>query len=198
MTVGNASTSAAPDPSDGTGFHRISQTLIYQGRVFALHDEVYESPDGERFDRQIVRHSGAVAVVPLHEDGTVTLIRQYRPSVGRRLLEIPAGLLDVPGELHLEAARRELREEAGYTAGSMLELCACVPAPGLADERVTIFLAKELTFVGTELKGAEEQDITYERVPLAACHAMIAAGSIIDAKTSLALLMAERNVATHG
>ena len=198
MTARNVSTSAAPDPSAGTGFRRVSQTTIYQGRVFALLDEVYESPAGDRFDRQIVRHSGAVAVVPLHQDGTVTLIRQYRPSVGRRLLEIPAGLLDVPGELHLDAARRELREEAGYTAGSMEELCACVPAPGLADERVMIFLARELTFVGTELIGAEEQDITYERVPLAACHAMIAEGSIIDAKTSLGLLMAERSVAAHG
>ncbi len=198
MTARNGITSAAPDPSDGTGFRRVSQTMIYQGRVFAFLDEVYESPEGDRFDRQIVRHNGAVAVVPLHEDGTVTLIRQYRPSVDRRLLEIPAGLLDVPGESRTDAARRELREEAGYTAGSIVELCDYVPAPGLADERVTIFLARELTFVGAELMGAEEEDITYERVPLAGCHAMIAAGFIIDGKTSLGLLMAERKVAGGG
>lgn len=202
--VPDAVSDAVPDalptggPDAAPGFRRISQSLLYQGRVFALMNEVFEAPDGERFDRQIVRHNGAVAVVPLHDDGTVTLIRQYRPSVDRRILEIPAGLLDVPGESRLDAAQRELREETGFTAASLTELCEYVPVPGLADELVTIFLARHLTFVGTELMGAEEQDITYERVPLADCFAMVAAGAIVDGKTSLGLLMAERTVASGG
>ena len=79
----------------------------------------------------------------------------------------------------------------------MEELCNFVPAPGLADELVTIFLARELTFVGAELIGAEEQDITYERVTLAEAHARVVDGSIIDGKTALGLLMTERAVA-HG
>ena len=182
-------------PSSAAGFRRISESILYQGRVFALIDEVYEAPDGAQFDRQIIRHNGAVAIVPLHEDGTVTLIRQYRPAVDQRILEIPAGLLDVPGESRKEAAHRELREETGYTAASMEKLCDFVPAPGLADELVTIFLARELTFVGAELIGAEEQDITYERVTLAEAHARVVDGSIVDGKTALGLLLAERAVA---
>jgi 8-oxo-dGTP pyrophosphatase MutT (NUDIX family) len=188
----------ATDASSGTGFRRLSQSTLFQGRVFALVHEVFEAPDGEQFDRQIVRHNGAVAVVPVHEDRTVTLIRQYRASIDQRILEIPAGLLDVPGESRTEAARRELREETGYTAASLSELCDYVPAPGLADERVTIFLARDLTFVGAELMGAEEQDISYERIPLADCHAMIVSGAIIDGKTCLGLLMAERATAADG
>ena len=182
-------------PSSAAGFRRISESILYQGRVFALIDEVYEAPDGAQFDRQIIRHNGAVAVVPLHEDGTVTLIRQYRPAIDQRILEIPAGLLDVPGESRVEAAHRELREETGYTAASMEKLCDFVPAPGLADELVTIFLARGLTFVGAELIGAEEQDITYERVTVAEAHARVVEGSIVDGKTALGLLMAERAIA---
>lgn len=185
-------------PDSAAGFRRLSQSLLYQGRVFALMNEMFEAPDGEQFDRQIVRHHGAVAVVPLHDDGTVTLIRQYRPSVDRRILEIPAGLLDVPGESRPDAAHRELREETGFSAASLIPLCEYVPVPGLADELVTIFLARGLTFVGTDLMGAEEQEITYERVPLTDCYAMVAAGSIVDGKTSLGLLMAERTVASGG
>ena len=182
-------------PTSGAGFRRVSESILYQGRVFALIDEVYEAPDGAQFDRQIIRHNGAVAVVPLHEDGTVTLIRQYRPAIDQRILEIPAGLLDVPGESRVEAAHRELREETGYTAASMEKLCDFVPAPGLADELVTIFLARGLTFVGAELIGAEEQDITYERVTVAEAHARVVEGSIVDGKTALGLLMAERAIA---
>lgn len=181
-----------------TGFRRLSQSMLYQGRVFSLVDEVFESPDGEKFDRQIIRHNGAVAVVPLHDDGTVTLIRQYRPSIDRRILEIPAGLLDVAGESRRDAAHRELREETGYSAGSLIQLCDYVPAPGLADELVTIFLARDLKFVGTELMGAEERDITYERVPLSDGYAMVADRSIVDGKTALGLLMAERVMVSGG
>ena len=71
-------------PTSGAGFRRVSESVLYQGRVFALIDEVYEAPDGAQFDRQIIRHNGAVAIVPLHEDGTVTLIRQRRVAQRRK------------------------------------------------------------------------------------------------------------------
>lgn len=155
-----------------------------------MFQEEYRSPTGEIFDRQIVRHNGAVAVVPLHADGTVTLIRQYRPSLDRRILEVPAGLLDKPGESPVDAAHRELREEAGFTAASMRVLCSYVGVPGLADENVTVYLAEGLVFVGTSADGPEEQDITFETIRLDDAPAMIASGEIIDGKTSLGLLMA--------
>lgn len=170
-------------------FSRVSQSVIYQGRVFALMQEEYQSPTGELFDRQIVRHNGAVAVVPLHDDGTVTLIRQYRPALDSRILEIPAGLLDKPGESRIDAAARELREETGFVAESLLWVCDLTPAPGLADERISVYVATGLQFEGVEADGPEEVDITFERVPLSDVVGMISRGEIVDGKTVAGLLM---------
>jgi 8-oxo-dGDP phosphatase len=167
-------------------------STLFAGRVFTLFDEVYESPTGERFDRQIVRNNGAVAVVALHEDQTVTLIRQFRPALRERILEIPAGLLDKPGEEMADGAARELREEVGLVAGRMELLGACAPAPGMTDERITIFLAQDLTFVGTEVDGPEEEDLEILRIPFAEALAMATSGQILDGKTQLGLLLTAR------
>lgn len=180
--------------SAGTGtFRLVSTALIYDGPVFRLADEAFESPNGEMFRRQIVRHNGAVAVVPLHDDGTVTVVSQFRASVMERLLEIPAGMLDRPGEPLDEAARRELREEVGLLCGRLDHLCTYVPAPGMTDERVTIFVARDLTAVATERHGPEEHDMVASRVRLSDALAMIEAGEIIDGKTAyaFALLVAQ-------
>ena len=180
--------------SAGAGdFRLVSTAPIYDGPVFRLTDETFESPNGVAFRRQIVRHNGAVAVVPLHDDGTITVISQFRASVMDRLLEIPAGLLDRPGEPLDDAARRELREEVGLVCGRLDHLCTSVPAPGMTDERVTIFVARDLTVVDTERHGPEEHDIVVSRVRLSDALAMIEAGEIIDGKTAyaFALLVAQ-------
>ncbi len=176
-------------------FRLVGSATLFDGPVFRLDDETYESPSGELFQRQIVRHHGAVAVVPLHDDGTVTVIRQFRASVMDRLLEIPAGLLDRPGEPLDEAARRELREEVGLVCGRLDHLCTYVPAPGMTDERVTIFVARDLTSVDHERHGPEEHDLVVSRVRLDDSIAMIEAGEIIDGKTAFAfaLLVAQRS-----
>jgi 8-oxo-dGTP pyrophosphatase MutT (NUDIX family) len=184
----------SPPVAAGTGdFRLVSTAPIYDGAVFRLADETFESPTGETFRRQIVRHNGAVAVVPLHDDGTVTVISQFRASVMDRLLEIPAGMLDRPGEPLEEAARRELREEVGLLCGRLDHLCTYVPAPGMTDERVTIFVARDLTVVDTERHGPEEHDMVMRRVRLSDALAMIEAGEIIDGKTAyaFALLVAQ-------
>lgn len=183
-----------PSVAAGTGdFRKVSEAAIYEGPVFRLVDATFESPHGETFRRQIVRHNGAVAVVPLHEDGTITVISQFRASVMERLLEIPAGLLDRPGEPLDEAARRELREEVGLLCGRLDHLCTYVPAPGMTDERVTIFVARDLTTVDTDRHGPEEHDMVVSRIRLGDALAMIEAGDIIDGKTAyaFALLVAQ-------
>ena len=178
----------------GTGdFVRRSSSVLYDGPIFRLVDEEFVAPNGHVFNRQIVRHDGAVAVVPLHDDRTVTVVRQFRSSVHERLFEIPAGLLDKPGEELELAARRELREETGLVCSQLDYLCTYLPAPGVTDERVTIFVARGLSSVGDERHGPEEDDIVVSQLSLDSVLAMIADGSLIDGKTAyaLALLVAQ-------
>lgn len=179
-------------PGSGT-FALRSSEVIFTGPVFRVMNELYSSPLGIEFRRQIVRHDGAVAVVPLHQDRTVTVIHQFRASVGQRLLEIPAGLLDAPDEDLADAARRELREETGYACETLDYLCTYLPAPGMTDERVTIFVARGLTAVGDERHGPEEDDIVVVRISLDDALNAIKDGSLIDGKTAyaLALLLAQ-------
>lgn len=168
-------------------FRKVSEELIYEGAVFTFARVTFESPSGERFDREILKHNGAVAVVPLTDDGDVVLVRQYRGAVERELLEIPAGLLDIVGESRPTAAARELREETGFEARSLVELTTFVPAPGLLNELVTVFLATGLTHVGNDLQGPEEQHMTIVRIPFAEALAMSRDGRIVDAKTIIGL-----------
>lgn len=180
-----------------TDFRAVSSEPIYVGRVFTLTQEIFESPTGALFDRQIVRHNGAVAVVPLHDDQTVTLIFQYRPALGVRLFELPAGLCDRVGEPKDEAARRELQEEVGLAAARLDLIGDCTPAPGLTDERVTIFLARDLTEIASTADGPEEDDIVVHRIALSDALAMIDRGEIFDGKTVIGLLRAERLLRTE-
>jgi ADP-ribose pyrophosphatase len=136
---------------------------------------------------QIVRHPGGVGVLPLHEDGTITLIRQLRPAVGGSLLEVPAGRLQ-PGEDPAECGRRELAEETGLAAGKLLPLGYFYPSPGVFDEVIHLF-------VGTELRQGTAAPEHYEeietvRLPLAEALASAVAGEIRDGKTITALLRA--------
>ena len=177
------------EPAADTGFARVAARPIHVGRAFTLSVETYRSPDGEEFDRDIVRHPGAVAVLAVHDDGTVVLVRQFRAAIGTHLLEIPAGLLDVPGEVPEEAARRELAEEVGLAAAVLTRLTEFVAAPGMADERITLFVATGLSSIGNDLQGPEERHMTEERIPLAEAVAMARDGRIADAKTIIALLL---------
>ncbi len=138
---------------------------------------------------QIVRHPGGVGVLPLHDDGTVTLIRQLRPAMGENLLEIPAGRLH-PGEEPADCGRRELAEETGIMAGSLQPLGLYYPSPGVFDEVIHLFLGKGLTQGASEPEQYE--DIETARLPLAEALRMAETDGIRDGKTIVALLRAGR------
>lgn len=136
---------------------------------------------------QVVRHPGGVGVLPLHEDGTVTLIRQLRPAVDDMLLEIPAGRLD-PGEEPSACGRRELTEETGLTAERFESLGTILTSPGVFDEQIHLFLAVGLT--QGEATPEQYEEIETVRLPLADALALAAEGGIRDGKTIAALLRA--------
>ena len=139
---------------------------------------------------QVVRHPGGVGVLPLHDDGTVTLIRQLRPSVETELLEIPAGRKN-PGEDPAECGRRELVEETGLSAGSMASLGAFYPSPGVLDEIIHLYLATGLSQGAAEPEAYEE--IETVRIPIDEALRMAESNDgICDGKTIVALMRARR------
>jgi 8-oxo-dGDP phosphatase len=176
-------------------FRRVAERPVYQGRFLTVVQASIEAPGGEVFEREFLRHHGAVAVVPLASAETVLLVRQYRAAVDRELLEIPAGLLDVDGEDPEAAARRELEEEIGRRVTGTLEpLIDYVPSAGMADHHVLIYLSRTSDPCEARPDGVEEGHMTVEEVALADVPGMIAAGRIVDGKTIVGLLLARDRV----
>ncbi len=173
-----------------TGFRKRREREVHRGHVISVGVGTFAAPDGEEFDRDIVHHPGAVSVVPLFDDRTVALLRQYRAAADRELLEIPAGRRDVPDEPPEATARRELAEEVGLRAGTLTKLAEFFNSPGFCDEWSHVFLATDLSEVAVEADGIEEQHMSIERVPLAAAPDLIRSGEIVDAKTIIGLLLA--------
>jgi 8-oxo-dGTP pyrophosphatase MutT (NUDIX family) len=165
---------------------------VYVGRVLAVRLDHVVMPGGRVAQREIVEHPGAVAIVPLHDDASVVMIDQYRHAVGRRLRELPAGLLDTPGEDPVATARRELVEEVGCTAQDWSVLVDVVSSPGFSDEAVRVFLARGLTDIGRPAGGDDEEaDLSVVRVPLADAVRQVLAGEIVNASTVAGLLAAQ-------
>lgn len=173
-----------------SGFRHLGDTVVHTGAVITLCRSEFESPDGERFQRDVVRHPGAVSVVPLLADGTVVLVRQYRAAIDRTVLEIPAGKRDVTDEPLEETARRELVEEVGLSAGRLEHLAVFHNSIGFCDEESHVFLGTDLTEAPMDRQGIEEAHMEVVRVALADTPAMIAAGEITDAKTVIGLTLA--------
>jgi len=136
---------------------------------------------------QIVRHPGGAAVLPIHDDGTVTLIRQLRPAMNNEMIEAPAGRLD-PGENPAECALRELAEETGLAARKIESLGVLHPSPGVFDEVIHLFIATGLS--NTEAHPEQDEDITTIRLPLEAAVEMARDGRISDGKTIAILFRA--------
>ncbi len=176
-------------------FRPLGEEVCYRGPFLTVVQGSFETPGGERFEREFLRHPGAVAVVPV-VDGDVVLVRQFRAAVGRDLLEIPAGLLDVDGEDREAAAGRELEEEVGLRlTGPLVHLVDYFPSAGMADHQVWIYLATSTEACEARPQGHEEQGMTIERVPLAEVDRLVADGEVSDGKTIVGLLLARERLA---
>jgi len=158
----------------------------FEGQTFSVRVDEIQNPSGRRWSLEVVEHPGAVAIVALHSDHELILVRQTRVALGRVLLEIPAGTLEPP-ETPEACARRELAEEAGYAADSWERLATFYPAPGLSTEELHLFLAEDLRPAPAE---REEEDLTVHRVPLAVARRLVATGEIRDAKSIVGILLA--------
>jgi ADP-ribose pyrophosphatase len=178
-----------PPVNDGA---RIASTRIHTGKVINLDVDRVRFPDGTTGELEIIRHPGASAIVPFLTDPAgadpqLLLLRQYRYATGGTLYEIPAGRLD-PGEHPEQCARRELLEETGCTAESIIPLTSMFTTPGFTDERIHLFLATGLT--RGEARREADEFIEVETVALSTALQMVERGEIQDAKTALGILFA--------
>jgi ADP-ribose pyrophosphatase len=169
-----------------SGARRLGTRRIYSGHVLDLDLDEVEEPGGVRAQREVVRHRGSVAALPVHEDGSVVLVRQYRHAVGALVWELPAGRLD-PGEEPVEGARRELEEEVGLRAVALEPLLTFFTTPGFCDEVMHLFRATGLSPVPARPEADER--IEAGVFTLDAARAMIQRGEVREGKTLVALLL---------
>ena len=167
----------------------ISSRTVYRGRLLRVLEDDVRLPDGKTVRREYVRHPGAVAMIPMLDSETVVLVRQYRYPTGRHFHEIPAGKIDA-GEEPLQTARRELREECGYEAAQWRRLTTLDPCIGYSDERIELFLARDLR----QTAAAPEDGEFLENVVLRLPEAMrrVKSGAITDVKTIIGIMWVER------
>ncbi|GAA4786116.1 NUDIX hydrolase [Microbacterium gilvum] len=169
----------------------VARGRVYEGAIWDVVSERFAYGDGE-LTRQFIAHPGAVAVVALDDEGRVLLIQQYRHPIGERDWEIPAGLLDVAGEDPVDAARRELAEEADIRAAQWDDLGAVHLSPGSSSELIRLFLARDLARTAEAFaRDGEEADIRVEWVPFADAVDAVVAGRFRNATTGMALLLAD-------
>lgn len=168
----------------------LSSERLYEGKVINLRRDTVQLPNGKTGKREVVEHQGAVAIVPLLENGDVVLVRQWRTAAGKALLEIPAGTRDKDGETLEACARRELVEEVHFAAGTMRALFAVFVAPGYSTEVIHVFLAEGLT--PQDGKTDEDEFLDIVTLPLSEAIAKIETGEIADAKSVSGLLFVER------
>ena len=168
---------------------KISSRAAYRGRLLKVNEDEVSLPDGSTASREYVLHPGAAIILPLFNDGSVLLERQFRYPLGQHFYELPAGKLE-PDEAPLETAKRELLEETGYVAAEWRELGRLHPCIGYSDEQIDFFLARRLEFKGA--RPDEGEFLETLRVPVPESVDWIRRGRITDAKTILGLFWAEK------
>ena len=171
----------------------LSSEEIYPGKIIRVEKWRVELPNGETAMREIVRHNGASAIVPVDEEGMVTLVRQHRVAIGQCTWEIPAGKLDSPSEDPFAAAQRELEEETGLRAENWKKLTSIYTTPGFCNEQIAIYLATGLSQRNAHPDADEFLGLT--RMPLSEAVAFCLSGEFRDSKTVVGLLMAHQVLA---
>jgi 8-oxo-dGTP pyrophosphatase MutT (NUDIX family) len=172
-------------------FRKLHERTLVQSSLLNVAVGTFEAPDGQRFERDLVHHPGAVVMVPVDErTNEVVFVRQYRAPLDTELLEVPAGKRDVKGEAPEVTAARELVEETGLEAGRLQLIGHFFNSPGFSDEESWCFLATDLHSVPDERHGIEEEHMTVERYPLSQAEELVRSGEITDAKTIIGLFLA--------
>ena len=167
---------------------QIETEEIFSGVILNVKRDEVRPPNGHESVRELIRHVGAVCVVPVTDDGRVAVERQYRYPIDQVITEIPAGKLDSPDEDRLEAAKRELREETGITADSWTDMGLYYPAAAYSDEKITMYLARGLHLGEQHLDEDEFLNVSF--VPIRELVKEILGGKITDGKTQAAVLKA--------
>ncbi|MBO5312331.1 MAG: NUDIX hydrolase [Clostridia bacterium] len=171
---------------------KISSRRVFDGVVVKLDVDQVELPDGSRSVREVVRHPGAVCVIPVTDSGEVIMVKQFRYAMGQVLLEVPAGKLE-PNEEPLSAALRELEEESGVVASNVEHIGELYTTVAIFDERIQIYLATGLSYKNAHPDQGEFVEVT--KIPLSQLVDMVMNGEIKDAKTQIAILKADRILA---
>lgn len=171
---------------------KLSSSLIYDGRLLKVYKDKISLPSGKESTREYILHFGASAIVPLLDNGSVIVERQFRYPFSRVMLEIPAGKLDSKDEDRLEAAKRELKEETGYSADEWIDLGEMYPSVAYTTESISLFLARGLKKGEQSLD--EDEFLNIEEIPLTTLIDMVMNGEIKDSKTQVALLKAAKIV----
>lgn len=161
-----------------------STSRVFNGRILKLRVDKVIFEDGLEATREVVEHPGASVIIPLLEDNSILLVRQYRYAVGRELLEIPAGTCHV-GEQPELCAKRELQEETGYACERLEKVLECYVAPGYSTEKIHFYLARGLSRIGQ--KPDEDERITVVQISIPKALSRIRTGEICDAKTICAI-----------
>lgn len=178
--------------SSARGFTAHADEVVHTWAMFRLLKRRVTSPAGEDFERTFVSTPGAVGMVAITDDGNVIFVHQYRATLDTFVREIPAGMRDIEGEDPATTAVRELKEETGYTAGSIEYLGTCLSSPGVTDSSVEVYLATGLVAGDSEPHGPEEDTMFVEHVPFSKALQMIEVGEIADAKSAYGLMLAAR------
>ncbi|NIO40914.1 MAG: NUDIX domain-containing protein [Burkholderiales bacterium] len=163
--------------------------LVYSGRMLKVHEDEVFLPDGKTARREYIFHPGAALILPVFEDSSILLERQYRYAVSQHCYELPAGKLE-PDEPSLETAKRELLEETGYVAAQWTAVFTMMPCIGYSNEHIECFLARDLSFRGCSLDEGEFLETL--RLPVSEALEWVRNGTIRDSKTMLGILWLDR------
>ncbi len=167
---------------------KLTSKLIFDGKVVHLYKDTVELPNGKEAVREVIRHVGAVGVIPITDKGEVILVKQFRYPFDTVLTEIPAGKLDSKDEDVIEAAMRELREETGVTAGSLTFIGDLIPSCAILDEVIHLFVAEELSY--GDCDPDDDEFLNVVKIPLSDALRYVMQGKIRDSKTQVAILKA--------